>query len=77
MYSEFGSYHILNHCKKAKGAKQNQVPTEALICYLAYTSCLRVSFTIVCEYGSSEIKLYHQINMVSDAKCPRPTQFQT
>ena len=67
MYPEFGSYHILKRCTKAKGAKQNKIPTKAIFCYLACTSCLRVSFTSVCEYGSSEIKFYHQVNMVSDA----------
>ena len=49
MHPEFGSYHILNHFRKAKGAKQNQVPTGALACYDACTSYSRVSFTSVCE----------------------------
>ena len=77
MYPEFGSYHILNHCTKAKGAKQNQVPTEALAYYVACTSCSGVSFTSVCDHGSRKIKFYHQANMVLDANCQQSTQFRT
>ena len=36
-----------------------------------------VSFTSVCKYGSSEIKFYHQINLVSAANCSQSTQFRT
>ena len=62
---------------KGKGSKAEPNSYRGISLLSSCTNCSRVSSTSVCEYGSSEIKFYHQFNMVSGANCPQSTQFCT